>query len=111
MRHSTALLILAVAALLEAGGDALVRFGLHTSTSTARALFWVAGALVLFAYAYVVNGPPWDFGRVIGVYVIFFFLAAQVISFVAFHQRPDRFILIGGSLVILGGLVMSAGAR
>ena len=43
-----------------------------------RALFWAAGALVLFTYGYVVNAPPWDFGRLLGIYVVFFFVVAQV---------------------------------
>jgi len=111
MRQSTALLILLAAAVLEAGGDALVRSGIHASASSTRALFWFAGALVLFAYGYVVNAPPWDFGRLLGIYVVFFFVVAQVISWAAFHQKPDRYVLIGGFFVILGGLIVSAGSR
>ena len=79
--------------------------------SSSRLLFWCAGALVLFAYGYFVNSPPWDFGRLLGVYVAVFFVVAQIIAWVAFQQRPDRFIVIGGSLIILGGLVMTAGSR
>jgi small multidrug resistance family-3 protein len=111
MRQPTALLILLVAAVLEAGGDAFVRSGIHASSTTMRALLWLSGALVLFAYGYVVNAPPWDFGRLLGIYVVFFFVVAQVISWAVFHQRPDRFVFIGGSFVILGGLVMSLGSR
>ena len=111
MRQTTALLILLAAALLEAGGDALVRLGLHASASSARVLFWVIGAAVLFSYGYVVNAPPWDFGRLLGIYVVFFFVVAQIISWAAFHQRPDRWVMIGGCFVVLGGLVMSIGSR
>jgi len=99
------------AAVLEAGGDALVRSGIYASASGARALFWLAGALVLFSYGYVVNTPPWDFGRLLGIYVVLLFIVAQVISWAAFNQKPDRFILIGGCFVIAGGLIMSAGSR
>jgi drug/metabolite transporter superfamily protein YnfA len=111
MRQTTALLILLAAAVLEAGGDALVRSGIHASASSARLLFWLAGALVLFSYGYVVNAPPWDFGRLLGIYMVFFFVVAQVISWAVFNQKPDRLVLIGGSFVIVGGLIMSAGAR
>jgi drug/metabolite transporter superfamily protein YnfA len=111
MRPSIALLILLAAAVLEAGGDALVRSGIHASASSARLLFWLAGALVLFTYGYVVNAPPWDFGRLLGIYVVFFFVVAQAISWAVFHQKPDRFVIIGGSLVILGGLVIAVGSR
>lgn len=111
MRHSTALLILFAAAVLEAGGDALVRSGLHASASSTRLLFWAAGAMVLFAYGYVVNAPPWDFGRLLGIYVVFFFVVSQITSTAVFHQRPDRWVLLGGGFVVLGGLIMSVGSR
>jgi small multidrug resistance family-3 protein len=111
MRQATALLILFAAAVLEAGGDALVRSGIHASVSSTRLLFWSIGAVVLFSYGYVVNAPPWDFGRLLGIYVVFFFVVAQVISWAAFHQRPDRWMMIGGCLVIAGGIVMSVGSR
>src|SRR5215475_854468 len=111
MRQTTALVILFVAAVLEAGGDALVRSGMHASVSGTRIVFWVMGAVVLFSYGYVVNSPPWDFGRLLGIYVVFFFVVAQVISWAAFHQRPDRWIVMGGCLVIAGGIVMSIGSR
>ena len=111
MRQTTALLILFVAAVLEAGGDALVRSGIHASVSGTRFLFWLMGAVVLFSYGYVVNAPPWDFGRLLGIYVVFFFLVAQVISWAVFGQTPDRSVIIGGGFLVLGGLIMSAGSR
>ena len=111
MRQTTALLILLVAAVLEAGGDALVRSGIHASASGTRLLFWLTGGLVLFTYGYVVNAPPWDFGRLLGIYVVFFFVVAQAISWFAFNQKPDRVVIVGGCFVILGGVVMAVGSR
>ena len=32
------------------------------------------GGLVLFSYGYLVNSPPWDFGRLLGVYIVCFFV-------------------------------------
>ena len=55
---SVTLLLLFAAALLEAGGDAVVRTGLHASTTFMRMALFVAGGLVLFSYGYVVNAPP-----------------------------------------------------
>lgn len=111
MRQTTALVILFVAAVLEAGGDALVRFGIHTPVSSTRWVFWLVGGAVLFSYGYVVNAPPWDFGRLLGIYVVFFFVVAQIISWAAFHQPPDRWMAVGGCLVIAGRIVMSVGSR
>jgi drug/metabolite transporter superfamily protein YnfA len=107
MNRSTAILVLALAALLEAGGDAIVRTALHRSTGASRFTLFVVGAIVLFLYGYTVNAPPWDFGRLLGLYVVFFFIAAQLISWLAFGQPPSRAVLIGGLLIISGGLVIS----
>ena len=102
------LLILFIAAILEAGGDALVRAGLHGSSSRIRFALMGLGAVVLFAYGYVVNSPSWDFGRLLGVYVVFFFVVAQLISWWFFAQRPTAPILLGGACIVAGGLIISA---
>jgi small multidrug resistance family-3 protein len=107
MSKSLILLVLALAALLEAGGDALVRLGLHSTATAPRYLFFVAGAAVLFLYGFTVNTPPWDFGRLLGLYVVFFFLFAQVISWLVFHQKPSPAVLIGGGFIAIGGLIIS----
>jgi drug/metabolite transporter superfamily protein YnfA len=101
--------VLLCAALLEAGGDALIRVGLRSPTHARTALFFVLGGLVLTFYGYTVNAPPWDFGRLIGVYVGFFFLAAQLISWLAFGQKPTPMTLLGGTLIVVGGCVVSLG--
>jgi hypothetical protein len=102
-----ALGVLFLAAVLEAGGDALVRSGLHGQALATRMLFFALGAVVLFGYGYVVNTPPWDFGKLLGVYVVFFFVLAQLINWVFFHQRPTGPILLGGALIVAGGAVIS----
>ena len=102
-----ALGILFLAALLEAGGDALVRSGLHAQGLAARVAFFALGAVTLFAYGYVVNTPPWDFGKLLGVYVVFFFVVAQLIGWIFFHQRPSGAVLLGGALMVAGGAVIS----
>jgi drug/metabolite transporter superfamily protein YnfA len=110
MSKSVILLVLILAALLEAGGDALVRLGLRSSGATPKLLFFLAGAAVLFLYGFAVNSPPWDFGRLLGLYVVFFFLFAQVISWAVFHQRPSAAVLIGGGFIAIGGLIISLGS-
>ncbi len=102
-----AYLVLLLAAALEAGGDALVRLGLHTSQTGARISFFAAGAIVLFAYGACVNAPPWDFGKLLGVYVTLFFLVAQITNLMLFGIRPDLPTYVGGALIMTGGLVMT----
>ena len=98
--------LLLVAALLEAGGDAIVRLGLHQH-DLKRVSAFACGAIILFAYGVTVNSPPWDFGRLLGVYVSLFFLVAQVLSFALFGTRPDLPIIVGGTLIVVGGIVMT----
>jgi len=99
------LLLLLLAALLEAGGDALVRSGLRGS-GPSRLVWMLAGGLVLFAYGCAVNTPAWDFGRLLGIYVVFFFVVAQAIGWIAFRQKPDSGVWAGGALIVLGGIVL-----
>jgi hypothetical protein len=108
MTQSTTLGILFLAAVLEAGGDALVRSGLGASAGPLRWAFFVVGGLVLFSYGYVVNTPTWEFGRLLGVYVVFFFVVAQLISWLWFGQPPARGVLLGGAFIVTGGVIMTA---
>jgi small multidrug resistance family-3 protein len=100
-------LLLFLAAVLEAGGDALVRKGLHAG-SPARLGWFIGGATLLFAYGCFVNSPPWDFGRLLGVYIAFFFLVAQAIGWISFGQVPTSGTLVGGGLIVAGGIVIFA---
>jgi len=109
MRAPVTLLILFTAALLEAGGDALVRHGLLATTGVVRFLFFLIGASVLFLYGYVVNLPPWKFGDLLGLYVVFFFLTAQLISYFAFGETPSKTLLLGGVCILAGGVIISIG--
>ncbi|WP_234729574.1 hypothetical protein [Acidocella facilis] len=99
--------VLLLAACFEAGGDALVRLGLHNHSGITRLPWFAAGAVVLFIYGVTVNSPPWDFGRLLGVYVTLFFVVAQIINFAVFGMRPGLPILAGGTLIVAGGLLMT----
>ena len=110
MPRLTALALLLLAALFEAGGDALMRVSLHGRTTAMRVGFFGLSAAALAAYAWTVNAPPWDFGRLIGIYVVFFFVVAQVIAWLVFRQSPSGAMLVGGSFIVTGGLVIAAAA-
>jgi small multidrug resistance family-3 protein len=99
--------LLFAAAVLEAGGDAVIRLGIHTPLSGRRALQFLAGGLILFGYGYLVNTAPWDFGRLLGVYIVLFFVVAQVIGWLAFGQAPASAIYIGGTFILIGGAIIS----
>ncbi len=85
MSRSTTTLILLLAALLEAGGDAIIRTGMHANEPWRRGLLFAAATVILFLYGWTVNSPPWDFGRLLGLYVVFFFVISQLLSW---HPPP-----------------------
>jgi small multidrug resistance family-3 protein len=95
------LAVLVLAALLEVGGDALVRIGLHSYGYSLA-----AGALALFAYGVLVNQGGVDFNRLMGIYIAVFFVVSQAISFAMFRQIPDDRILLGGGFIVAGGLLI-----
>ncbi len=99
--------LLAVCALLEAGGDALMRKGMHAGSMATRAGLYVLAGVVLFAYGWLVNRPPWSFGSLLGVYVVLFFVVAQGLGYFVFGDRITTPILVGGALIVSGGLVMT----
>lgn len=109
MTTARALALLFFAACLEVGGDALIARGLKAPGlgQGARLALCLAGGAVLLAYGVSVNLPPWDFGRLLGIYVAFFFVVAQIVSAVAMSAWPPAGIWVGGALVLAGAAVLT----
>jgi len=42
-----------------------------------------------------------------GVYVVVFFVVAQLISWLVFAQPPSRAVMAGGACLLVGGIIMS----
>jgi small multidrug resistance family-3 protein len=99
--------VLCVAAFLEAWGDSFFQAGFYRSSGPSRALALVAGTAILALYGSTVNLPRWDFSKLLGVYVALFFIAAQILARVRFGQSPTTPIYVGGSLIVIGGIVMT----
>lgn len=100
-------IILLMAAVLEAGGDAVVRKALQAQALPLRISLFAAGAALLFAYGTFLNLAPLEFGQVVGLYVAILFVAWQVIAYFAFGTLPTLPILLGGALIVTGGLLVS----
>jgi small multidrug resistance family-3 protein len=101
------LLVFVAAALLEVGGDAFIRKGL-------RGQGWppvLAGCLMLAIYGLVVNLVKWDFSRLLGAYVAVFALASVLAGRFWFREAVPASTWIGLGMILLGGLVIQAGAR
>ena len=99
--------VLLVAATMEVLGDAFFQSAVHRSLGWWRWIFLVAGGCTLSIYGLVVNLPGWDFGKLLGVYVVFFFVTAQIVARVRFHQPISLPTLVGGFLIVAGGAVIS----
>jgi drug/metabolite transporter superfamily protein YnfA len=93
------------AALLEVGGDAIVRRGLR-----ANSIAWVVlGGAALTAYGLVVNSVKWDFSRLLGVYVGVFALVSVFIGRFAFREQVPATTWCGIGFIVLGGLLIQLG--
>jgi len=93
--RSGVLLILLLAAILEAYGDSSFQTALYRSSGMNRTIAFLGGTASLAAYGLVVNAPRWDFGKLLGVYVVLFFLVAQVVARVRFGQAPTLPVFLG----------------
>lgn len=107
MKAVVTLLLLLVAACLEVGGDAVVRMGLKSQVGPAQISTVSLGGVVLLAYGIFVNVAPADFGRLLGVYAVIFFIVAQLVNLFAFGIRPSMPILTGGAFILVGGLIIT----
>jgi hypothetical protein len=99
--------LLFVAALLEVSGDAFFQSAVHRTSGASRWASVAAGALSLSLYGLVVNLPRWNFGKLLGMYVVLFFVIAQVIARVKFHEPATWPVIVGGILITSGGLALT----
>ena len=95
---------LTTAATLEAGGNALLRQGLLHA-------WWpllVAGVATLGLYGLLVHqsGLQFDLGRLMGCYVVAFFLISQLLAAFIFHDPASSRTVVGGTFIVVGGLMI-----
>jgi small multidrug resistance family-3 protein len=94
--------IFVTSAVLEVGGDALIRAGLRG----ARVALVVAGFLVLGSYGVLLNTMTWDFTRLLGTYIAVFALTSALFGCFLFHEIPSPTTWFGLLLVLAGAAVM-----
>ena len=98
---------LVIAAVLEVGGDAVIRLGLRGGGLALVA----AGFVVLGGYGVAVNLVPWEFGKLLGIYVGVFAMVSVLCGHVVFGESVPASTWVGLFLVIAGGLVIQLGPR
>jgi small multidrug resistance family-3 protein len=98
-------LLFAAAALLEVGGDALIRKGLRGS---GWAMIAAGGAALAF-YGVIVNLVKWDFSKLLGVYVAFFAVVSVFWGLLVFRETVPVSTWLGLAFIVVGGLVIQFG--
>jgi multidrug transporter EmrE-like cation transporter len=93
------------AAILEVGGDALIRKGLRGSGWTVIA----AGCVTLAFYGLIVNTVKWDFSKLLGVYVAVFAVVSVLCGLLAFKETVPISTWVGLGIIVVGGLVIQFG--
>ena len=107
LRNIHPVFFLIVATLVEVSGDAVIRLGIYNHAGLYRLALFAAGAALLFGYGTFLNLAPLEFRQVVGLYIATLFLVWQVINFAFFRTLPTGPILVGGSLIVTGGLIVT----
>jgi small multidrug resistance family-3 protein len=97
--------VFVASAVLEVGGDALIRAGLRGD----RTALVVAGFLILGSYGLLLNTMTWDFTRLLGTYIAVFALTSVLFGVVLFHETPSPPTWAGLLLMLGGAAVMQLG--
>jgi len=98
---------LLVATTLEVNGDAIVRIAIYNHIGMTRLSLMLAGAALLFGYGFSINLAPVEFRQVVGLYVATLFVIWQLINSLVFRTLPNLPILVGGTLIVAGGLIVT----
>jgi small multidrug resistance family-3 protein len=107
MKYLLAFGFLIVATTLESFGDATVRIGLYNRSGASQIAVLLGGGVLLFGYGVMLNLAPLPFERVVGLYIATLICTWQVVTFVTFRTVPSLPILVGGTLIVAGGLIVT----
>jgi drug/metabolite transporter superfamily protein YnfA len=100
-------LIFIGAAVLEVGGDAVVRKGLRGSSL----IVILAGFVMLGSYGVVVNTVKWDFSKLLGVYVAIFAIISVLFGRFVFEESIPNSTWIGLAVISCGAMIIQFGPR
>jgi len=98
-------LIFIGAAILEVGGDAVVRKGLRGSSL----ITIMMGCVMLGFYGVVVNTVKWDFSKLLGVYVAIFAVTSILFGRFIFRETVPFSTWAGLMVIVCGALIIQFG--
>jgi len=96
-----------VAAMLEVGGNAIIRRGLRGH----KIALVLAGCATLCGYGLLVNSVKWDFSKLFGSYVGFFVLVSVLFGWIVFRENIPSSTWLGMVLIVAGCMVIQFGQR
>ena len=102
---TAAWLVFICAAILEVGGDAVVRKGLRGSGF----IIIMMGFVMLGTYGVVVNMVKWDFSKLLGVYVAIFALISILFGRFVFKEIIPAATWVGLCVIVCGGMIIQFG--
>ncbi|CAN5594194.1 YnfA family protein [soil metagenome] len=91
------------AALLEIGGGYLVWLWLREKK---KITYGLIGGIILFVYGIIPTLQPSNFGRVYAAYGGIFVVMAIIWGLMIDKKRPDRYEIIGGTIVLMGAAII-----
>ncbi|MEO6803417.1 MAG: hypothetical protein ABI197_09270 [Granulicella sp.] len=100
-------LFVLLATILEATGDAIVRVALHHPSLQMRIGLFLVGGVLLALYGTSLNLAPVEFAAVTGLYIATLFVVFQITNYIFFRTAPTGAVLVGGTLIVAGGLIVS----
>ena len=92
-----------LASVLEIGGGYLVWKWLRDHKGK---IFGLIGGLILFTYGIIPTFQPADFGRVYATYGGIFIIVSIIWGYWVDKKKPDRFEIIGSTVVLIGVVIM-----
>ena len=98
-------ILFVIGALLEVGGDALIRLGLRGGGT----VLILIGFTVLGSYGLIVNTIEWDFSKLFGVYVCVFALVSVLCGKFVFRENIPGTTWFGLGVILAGGLIIQFG--
>lgn len=103
----SAVVFMLIATSLEVSGDATVRLAIYSYIGVTRFCLMLGGATLLLGYGFFLNLAPVEFRHVVGLYIATLFVMWQIINCAFFRTLPNLPILVGGSLIVMGGLIVT----
>ncbi|HVN95819.1 MAG TPA: hypothetical protein VMT62_05285 [Syntrophorhabdaceae bacterium] len=98
-------LIFIFSAILEAGGDAVIRKGLRGRCFS----LVLTGCAMLGCYGIIVNTVRWDFSKLLGIYVAIFALISVLFGRFVFKENIPPATWIGLIVIIGGAMIVQFG--